>query len=292
MSKVKLGVAFAGGGVRASSHLGIMQALYENKIYPEIFTGTSAGSIVASLLASGFQPSESLKKFTEASEGIIDVAYWHIVKGLLTTKSIDGFVYGNKLEDVLEDVFKGATLSSINSPLGIVASDIDKGRQVIFTNKLEGFKIDSINDSDFNLAYSNGYYTDYKVSEVARASSGLPPVFIPKVIDGMKLIDGGITNNLPADVAWALGADKVISIDLGYEGQVETDGFIDVAHMSINLLMKRVTDGNRSNYGLYLNPRIYDVTALDTSRIQECFNRGYEYGLTQVNSVIKMLEEE
>jgi NTE family protein len=291
MSRIKLGMAFAGGGVRGSSHLGIVQALHEHRIYPEIYAGTSAGSIVASLLAYGYEPEKALKKFLEANQHLVDVAYCHILKGTFTSSYVEGFVSGDHLESVLDDMFDGCQLGSIPVPLGIVSTDIDRGKQVIFTNSINGFDVNRINDTSPTLALCQNK-SEYRLSDIIRASSGLPPVLVPKRIHGMKLVDGGITNNLPSDVAWALGADKVISLDLGYSGQVETKGFIDISHMCVNLLMKRVTDGNREDFGLYMNPKIYDVTALETDRIEECFERGYVYGKHNIDKVIKMLEEE
>jgi NTE family protein len=290
MAELKLGIAFAGGGVRGAGHLGIVQALYENRIYPTIYAGTSAGSVVASLLAYGYEPKEALAKFVEVSKEMIDIAYGHIAKGILTTSKIEGFVKGDTLEELLHSMFNGANLGDIKVPLGIVATDIDKGKQVIFTNKFSNFKLGAINDDNFSINWFNEIF-DYKLSEIIRASSSMPPIFVPKVINNVKLVDGGITNNLPSDVAVALGADKVLSLDLGYSGEVETNGIIDIAHMSVNILMERVTDGNRKDFGLYLNPRIYDVTALDTTRMTECYQRGYEYGLSQINNIVKYLEE-
>lgn len=290
MAKVRLGVAFAGGGVRGAGHLGIMQALYENKIYPEIYTGTSAGSIVASLLAFSYKPEQALEKFESINKQLIDIAYGHILKGIFTGGRIEGFVKGDKLESLLDDMFNGHNLGKIYAPLGIVATDINKAKQVIFTNKLEGFSIGDINDDNFQLCWSSDTL-DYKISEVVRASCGMPTIFLPKYINDMKLVDGGVTNNLPSDVAKALGADKVISINLGYNGETKTDGIIDIGHESINILMERIVDENRGNFGLLLNPEIFDVSALSTSRIQECFDRGYKYGVSQIDNIVKYLEE-
>jgi NTE family protein len=286
MAKVKLGIAFAGGGVRGAGHLGIMQALYENKIYPEIYAGTSAGSIVASCLAYGYNPEKALEKFESINKEMIDIAYAHILKGIFTKSHIEGLVAGDKLEELLNELFEGKNISAIRSShLGIVATDIDRGKQVILSNKAGDHN--KINDDNFEWFSA----LDVPLSEIVRASCGMPPIFIPKYISNMKLVDGGITNNLPSDVAVALGAEKVISIDLGYAGEVQTKGIIDIAHESINIMMSRVVDGNRNDFGLYLNPKIYDVSSLQIDRIQECYERGYKYGISQIDAIVKYLEE-
>ena len=287
MTRVKVGLALAGGGARGAGHLGIVKALYENHIFPEIFTGTSAGSICASMLAFGYSPDKALKEFESISSGMVDIAYGYLLKHVFSPTTVEGFVYGDVLEDKLELLFRGKSLSKLHSPLGIVATDIDKGKQVIFSN-LRQDQIDNskVNDTDYIWLSDDAYL----LSDVVRASSSMPPVFIPKIIKDMKLVDGGVTNNLPSDIAKALGAEKVISIDLGSANEVKTKGIIDIAHESINILMSRVVDGNRNDFGLYLNPQIFDVTALDVHRIQECFDRGYAYGQSQIDNIVKYLE--
>ncbi|MNE82663.1 hypothetical protein D3C80_1794030 [compost metagenome] len=97
--------------------------------------------------------------------------------------------------------------------------------------------------------------------------------------EGLKLADGGLTNNLPSDVARALGADKVISIDLGYAGMTKaTTGIYSILKTSMEIMMERVVDINKDEYGIYLNPQIFDVTVLEFDRADECFARGYAYG--------------
>jgi NTE family protein len=286
-TRVKVGLALAGGGVRGSAHLGIVKALYENHIYPEIFTGTSAGSIVASLLALGYSPDKALKEFLNMNN-IVDIAYGHILKNIFTPTHIEGFVKGDKLEKMLENAFRGKTLEDVYQPLGIVATDIDKGEQTIFLSETKGFQAQKVNDNNITVMMGK----KVPLSTVTRASSGIPPVFIPKTINGIRLVDGGLTNNLPSDVAVALGAEKVISIDLGYASEVITGGFIDIGHEAINILMARVVDGNRGDFGYYMNPEINDITVLEFDKIQECFDRGYAFGKSKIDEIVKYLEEE
>jgi NTE family protein len=196
----------------------------------------------------------------------------------------------------LEEVLVELLVEKPCVPLSVVATDIDKGSQVIFTSMYSdedaytfNYQLDEsrINDDNYQLeALHIGNF-----AQAVRASCSIPPIFVPKRYAKMKLVDGGITNNLPSDIAWAMGADKVISLDLGYSGKVETEGFIDISHMAVNILMERVTDGNKKDFGLYMNPSIYDVTALDTGRIAECYQRGYVYGKNNIEHVVKMLEE-
>src|SRR5579875_2507320 len=105
MGKIRLGVAFGGGGTRGSAELGIMKALHENKIYPEIYTGTSAGSIVASLMAFGYSPDMALKEFESINKNMMDIAYGYLFSHIFSPLEIEGFVKGDVLESQLDNMF-------------------------------------------------------------------------------------------------------------------------------------------------------------------------------------------
>lgn len=287
MAKVKVGLALGGGGVRGSAHLGIVKALYENKIYPEIYAGTSAGSIVASLLAFGYSPDMALKEFENISNNMVDIAYGYMLKHVLSPLEIEGFIKGDILENQLDKMFKGSRISKVNPSLGIVATDINKGKQIVFSNATAD--LSKVNDD--NVEWFSSSSLDVLLHEAVRASSSMPLAFIPKYIGDLKLVDGGLSNNLPSDIAKALGAEKVISVDLGSAHDVKTNGAFDIAIESINVFMARVIDENRENFGIYLNPEISDVSALQFERIQECYERGYKYGLSQIDNIVKYLEE-
>jgi NTE family protein len=286
---MKIGIAFSGGGIRGASHLGIAQALYENGIKPTIFTGTSSGSIVATLLAMGYEPKEAFKLF-EKVDNVVDIAYLHILKGLLTKGKIKGMAKGDKLYRILDNIFGGVLLEDIprSVQLAIVTTKIDTGTQSIFTNGV--YPIDAQHIKDTNMNWSA--LALEKVSSVVRASCSIPGVYIPQKIGKYDYIDGGITNNLPSDIALSLGADKVISVDLGYSGKLrETKDVFEIVSQSMYILMEGVVDGHIVEDSLYLNPEIYDVGSLEIERVKECYDRGYEYAQANMDKILKGLSE-
>lgn len=276
----KLGVSFSGGGVKAAASVGIMQALYENSIKPDIYVGTSGGAIVACLLANGFKPQDVLENFKLISNKLIDIAYGHIIKGTFTRSYIEGFVSGNHLERLVDSMTDSYPISKIYKPLGVVTTDIDTGDAIVITN------MPSMDESKLIYSpYEVWYTSDIKISEAIRSSCSIPPVFIPKHLKGRKLVDGGLVDNLPSDVAIALGADKVISIDLGYSGMTDTKGAIDIARMSFDILMRRTTTDSSKDYGYYLNPQVFDISVLDVDKIEEAYHRGYSYASSVIEDV-------
>lgn len=299
---MRLGIALSGGGVRSASQLGIIQALMEKGISPTIYTGSSGGAIVATLLALGNEPEEALKKF-KLTNDVLDIAYWEFIKSLFKRSTPSGIYKGKRLEGILDELFEGKYFSNIDSEtrLAVVAANINDGKQVIFHNRLSlSIDVSKINDDNFLLAPSLGVSLSHAVS----ASTRLPAVFMPKPhldvlyspsdssfkCESMLLVDGGIVNNLPSDLAYALGADKVVSIDLGYTGKArEINGLYPIIKQSIEIMQERVVDTNMKSMGIYLNPEIFDVKVLDISRIDECFKRGYDYGVANVDIVIEKL---
>jgi NTE family protein len=218
---------------------------------------------------------------------MIDIAYGYMFKHFIHPLNIEGFVKGDVLESKLDSLFQGQNIGKVYAPLGIVTTDINMAKQVIFTNSREDlFDNTKINDPRAMYVHS----PDTKLSEIVRASSSMPPVFIPKHIGSFKLVDGGVTNNLPSDVAVALGAEKVISIDLGSANQVDTNGIVDIMQECVATFMLREIYNNEKDFGLYLNPQIFDVSALEVEKIQECFERGYAYGKSQIDNIVKYLE--
>lgn len=298
---MELGVALSGGGVRSAAQLGIMQALLESGIKPTIFAGTSGGAIVATLLALGYTPKEAFREFKKTND-VLDIAYWEIFKSVFTRKSINGLYRGKKLEKVLDEIFKEKWFTNVENRLAVVTTNINDGRQIIFSNYLNP-DVTKINDDNFKFVPSLGTHLSYAVS----ASTRLPALFMPKKFtdisipmhDGIKhlkfdhlaLVDGGLVNNLPSDIAFSLGAERVISIDLGYTGKArEVEGIYPILKQSMDIMQERVVDSNLKNMDIYLNPEIYDVKVLDLDRIDECFERGYAYGKANINKIMNSLE--
>ncbi len=284
---LKLGIALGGGGVRSAAQLGVVQALLESGIKPAIYAGTSGGAIVATLLALGYTPKQALEQFKGAGN-FLDLALIHVLKGLFGKDKIQGVFKGNRLEKSLNRIFEGKRLGEVSSPLGISTTDLISGNQVIFTNMLN---IDSslIDYADTEIDNWSQLY----LHDIVRASCSLPAVFMPKVASYRTLVDGGLTNNLPSDIAMALGADRVISVNLSTYGQgYELGGLPSILKQSLDVITKRNADVANENHDIVLNLNMADINLLDFTKLDECFNRGYEYAKANMGLIISELSKE
>ncbi len=209
----KIGVVLGGGGALGFAHVGVLRTLEENRVPIDYIAGTSMGSIVAGLYASGMSPDEIEAFFC-------NVDWWDILKDKTARRKRH---FRRKRDDAryLMDVelgFKGARLTF---PSGFAS-----GQK--FNNVMQTLTVNSVGAANFdelNIPY-RAVATDLKrgvpvildrgnLATAMRASMAVPGVFTPVELDGRLLVDGGIVNNIPVDVVRGMGADIIIAVDVG-----------------------------------------------------------------------------
>jgi NTE family protein len=159
--KYKLGVVLSGGGTRGFAHVGFLKALNEEGIYPDIISGASAGSIAGSLYADGYTPDEMARFFKESK----------LRKYIEFVKPNGGMIKLTGLMKMLINGLKAKTFEELKIPLIIAVCNLNKGEvEYISSGNLAKFVI---------------------------ASSTIPGLFQPSMIDDNYYVDGGAMDNLP-----------------------------------------------------------------------------------------------
>lgn len=276
---MKIGIAFAGGGVRGAAHLGILQALEEQGIKATHYTGTSAGSIIATMKALGHSNATCLEMIEDASNDLIDIAYWDIIKSMPSKfKELDGVLKGDKLKDFLSKHIGETFMMNVEHGLSIISTDVNSGAQVIFSSEnLIKSKLRKVDDT-FKVY---GRYTPLCLPHIVYASCALPGIFRPLSYNNMTLVDGSVTNNLPANIAQVMGADKVIAIDLAQRNPktAKVEGVFDILSQAVNIAIGQNTYlSTNDDDVITLNPDLTDISLLDFNKARECYEAGYEYG--------------
>jgi len=182
-SRPLVGLALGGGGARGIAHIGILKVLEREGVPVDLLAGTSIGGIVAAPFAAGLSAlrieQEALK--LGSINNLVKLVDWLPTrKGVLQSQAVYrylGEILGEKL--CFED---------LNRKLALVAVDLHSGKQVVMISG--------------------------SVSEAMRATMAIPGVIAPMKKGDAKLVDGGILNNVPADVAREMGADIVIAVDV------------------------------------------------------------------------------
>lgn len=274
---MKLGMALAGGGIRGSAHLGIITALEEEGIVADMYAGTSAGAIVASFKAMGASNDECLEILSGMNGKFVDIAWWNICKTVWKKFSrLDGFLKGDALREFLNEKTKGVSIASVQKPLAIVSSDVNSASQVVFTS--ERLLNPSTIDNSIIVLES---CTSIPLYEMIYASSSIPALYTPISHDGMKLVDGSVTNNLPANTLREMGATHIIAIDLVNRSEYkEVKGIWEILNRSISLMIEQNMDLSIKGIEscIQMNPHIKDVGLLDFHKLKQTYEEGYMYG--------------
>ena len=174
----RFGLALGGGAARGFAHIGVIQVLEEAGLRPDVVVGTSAGSLVAALYASGRGGAELARLALAMDESAI--TDWSFPSR--------GVIRGEALARYVRDHTGGRTIEQCPLTLGIVATDLDSGEPVLFRR------------GDLGTA--------------VRASSAVPAVFQPVRIGAREYVDGGLSSPIPVRHAREMGAELVMAVDI------------------------------------------------------------------------------
>ncbi|MCX7175170.1 MAG: patatin-like phospholipase RssA [Proteobacteria bacterium] len=183
-TRPKLGIALGAGSARGWSHIGVIRALAEADIEPDIVCGCSIGALVGAAYVNG--DIDTLEQWVAALG-------WKDVLGLLDISFNGGLIKGEKLIDFIRHRFVDHEFDTLEKPFACVATDLESGREI--------------------------WLREGSVAEAVRASIAMPGLFRPSLRDGRLLVDGALVNPVPVSLCRALGADLVIAVDLGSDRQ-------------------------------------------------------------------------
>jgi NTE family protein len=210
-----IGLVLSGGGVRGFAHVGILKGLEARGWRPDLVAGASMGGIVAAAYASGMSVAEM------ETESLYLTRLRHLARLLDRKISMDALIAGDRILQYFESKLHNAAFDELEMPLGLMAVDCLTGEQVPLT---EG-----------------------RVATAVRATMAFPGVFAPVEINGMILVDGGVSDNLPVCLAREMGATCVVAVDVCPRGASctiagEDDGTSLVPAPRLMALMQRGVD--------------------------------------------------
>ncbi len=189
-----IALALGGGGTRGFAHIGVIKALEEGGIVPDIVTGASSGAVVAALYAGGHGPAELERIALGMEQGdLVDFVLFG-----------SGWVRGEALQEFVSRAVDGRPIEKLAKAFAVVATEAKSRRMTVF------------NRGDTGLA--------------VRASVSVPNLFIPPLIRGQEYLDGGLTSPVPVKLARAMGADIVIAVDVSWFAQSRNAASDGMAH--------------------------------------------------------------
>jgi len=281
---MKKGLCLAGGGVKGAAHIGAIKALEEANIKFDCVGGTSSGSIVACLYACGFSADEIYKIFKKYCKKIkyVDIKnIFELIFGLIFTGKIiiKGLNSGKQIERLINKVCneKGIyQISDIKMPLAIPSVDLCNGDVICFTS--QKFRN--------NMSDNTIFTSDIEIGKAVRASCSYPVVFSPCPYKNIKLVDGGIRENVPWKELKFLGADKVVNIVFeDEENEVCNKNLVEVAGRSIGLLCRELSNYELDGSDFTLKITSKKVGLLDMKKIDELYELGYRQAKEKIKDI-------
>ena len=249
----RLGLVLGGGGARGFAHLGVVQAMYEMGLKPDIISGTSAGSIVGAMIASGHTPQQCLEFFT--GKKILNFAR--------PTMSKKGIMTMAGMEEHLAKFLGTETFEELSIPLVITASDINNAIPVHFEHG--------------------------QLLPCIIASCSIPVVFTPRQIENIEYVDGGVFMNLPVRPI-RKRCEKVIAVEINsIDTSEKITNMLGMAIRSFHLGIGRNTDIDRGLSDIFIAPQnMCKYSMFDLEHVLEIYQEGYATAQRILNnSVLK-----
>ena len=290
---MRIGLALAGGGASGGAHVGVIRALEEANIPIDVVAGTSSGGMVAGLLACGMSTDDMLHMLPSLTRRQIDVDL-KLLSRWLRRQYAGGFVVGNRLLNFIERAVKGCHIQDVKIPLAIVATDLQTGREVVFSSADCPSPNISIFDDERGFPLWSTIQ-DTTLALAIRASISIPFVFQPVHLGGMILADGGLVDNCPVQPLRALGADVIIASDtitpfLRLKGRLPLRVRFMLQQV-VNIGLARHAALSALSTDIFLAPPVGPIGALDFARLSSVAELGYEYTKSRIPSILRTLED-
>ncbi len=284
---MKLGLSLSGGGIKGVSHIGAIKALDEAGIKFDYISGTSSGSIVATLYACGYNTDEIYNIFKKYAKSIKYVDFRNVkklIKNIIQGKGlvVDGLNSGITIKKLINEVCnkKGIqNIKQIKMPLLIPAVNISNEKLYVFSNNILKNKTDEIE-----------YINDVDIGSAVQASCSYPGIFSPCRIGNNLLVDGGIAENLPWRETKRAGADKVLSIVFIEEMPKKCcNNIYEVLNKSFSIICNELYKYEWSGADYLLKIEEPSVGLLETSKMDKLYQNGYNQTKKKIFEIKKKL---
>ncbi|WP_222982706.1 patatin-like phospholipase family protein [Flagellimonas meishanensis] len=240
-----IGLVLSGGGIRGMAHIGLIKAMQEHGVEAQMVAGTSVGALVGALYANGNKVEEMLQFFKDTP--LFQYSFFAIGK--------PGFIDTERYFGIFKRHFPKDTFEGLRKPLFVVATDLLKGEERVFTSG--------------------------ELIKPLLASAALTPVFSPVEIEGSLFADGGIMNNFPKEYLDGQ-TDYIIGSNVSIAGEVQKKDLknsLQLAGRVTSLMIYASNHGKLRECDLYMEPKeLEKIGVLDKKGIENAFTIGYEHG--------------
>lgn len=276
----RVGLVLSGGGARGAAHVGVLKVLEEMRVRIDYVAGTSMGAIVGGLYASGMSPGEIEDVFSEYN-------WAKVFKNDIDREDIS---FRRKQDDNVFGVRAKPGFNLRDAELKLPSAFLEGQKANMILHELT-LPVAEIDDFDRFPVPFRAVATDIgtgqtavlgsgKLAAALRASMAVPGGLAPEIIDGRILVDGGVSNNLPIDVARSMGADIVIVVDIStplMDAEEITD-VLSITEQLTNIMTRANTEVQLRTLqpgDITILPELGDIATTDFNRVLEAVPLGY-----------------
>jgi len=230
--KPVIGLVLGAGAARGFAHVGVIKALEAQGIHPDLVVGSSAGSVIAALLAFGATGNDLNRLALNLDEATI--ADW----GLPFAGRFGGLIKGDALQNMINREVQNKSIEQMRIPLGIVATELQSGKGVLFRSGNTG--------------------------QAVRASCSVPGVFQPTVIAGKEYVDGGLVAPVPVSYAKQMGATLIIAVNISSEPvHQDASGTFGVLQQTISIMQRSINQYELKSADVVITPHLKQMSGGD-----------------------------
>ncbi|WP_051408832.1 patatin-like phospholipase family protein [Syntrophorhabdus aromaticivorans] len=252
----RIALVLGGGAAKGFAHVGVIRVLEQEKIPIHMVVGTSVGSLIGGIYASN--PDSFQLEWTAFKIDRNDVLDFSIVHSKL------GPVQGARLEGFVDQTVKIKKVENTKIPFYPVATDLNTGQTVVLEKG--------------------------SLSKAIRASSAIPGIFVPVAFDNRMLVDGGVTNNVPCDVARSKGADIIIAVNVGKDiRENNISSLIDVVGQSAAIMMRESSKAKLRYASVVIEPDTGGVGMFDFTRKKMLLEEGMKAARQAVPKIRELM---
>lgn len=259
----RVALVLGGGGARGLAHIGVLKVLAEEKIPIDMIVGTSVGALIGALYAADV-PMSRIEQLGETVRwnDLTDISDSSLVRLLMAGHLLST----DKMESFLRETIGDRQFNELRIPFACLATDLITGERVLFR---EG-----------------------NVAQAARASATIPGLFDPVEFRHRYLVDGGLFDNIPTDVAQLMKADVIIAVSVSADfTKNKISNVFMILTQAIYIQGSHFDEERLKLADAIIAPQISDVTAVDLGRSRECIDAGVLAARQEVAAIKRMLIE-
>ena len=250
VAPVRIGIALGGGAAKGFAHIGVIKMLEANGLEPAVVSGTSAGSVVGALYASGMDAFQMQRHAVALDEDEIrDISLFS-----------GGLIKGQLLQDYVNRLVDRRPIDALEKPFAVVATRLEDGKRSVFVRGDTG--------------------------QAVRASSSIPGVFEPVTIGKWHYVDGGVTSPVPVDAARQLGADLVIAVDISSQASGSMpDGMLGIVNQSVTIMGRKLGAQELARADVVIRPEVNGIGAADFEQRNHAILQGEQAALAALPQI-------